>query len=248
MTWLDHVVAMPTVGCGLRPSFQSSQDYLSAFRPLLKKWGASANVGLNMDKPLNFTVARETGFNYSIEPDKLAVQFRYSYELKKEPGEIMPKLPDNIKVRKYSSLLEEAVDEFYEAFDHLVALEGRVLIRLGIVATCMLNEESLPPGVDFFVKHLARPWGGPTLAKCQVHLLSEFPADEKSRDQCHHQLNMGIDLKKNVDFILDWQRVFLAEQQMGRGKVIREHLKKCSSAALEYFERFGKGDLNYANH
>jgi hypothetical protein len=250
MTWLDHVLAIPTVGCELSPSFQTSHEYISALRPLLKKWSddvdAAEELRVSTPKPMELTIERRPGFNYSIEPGSMAVAFRYAYAAKRKPGQILPEFSGVLEVQKFSSLLEDAIERYCEAFDHIVGSETRGLMRIGIVAQCSLDGEGLPPGVSLFEKHLGRPWGG-SLAKCQAHLLGTIFQDEKITDRCHHQIDVSDDRKNDVKLVLDWQRLFLTAPNIPKGKLLRDHFKKCSSAALEYFETFGKGDLNYGD-
>ena len=245
MTWLDHVLATPIVGCAFKPSFQTAQDYLSALRPLLKRWGETADLSITAEKPMSLTIENKNGFSYSIEPDKFVVQFRYRYELKQKPGDIVPQL-SGLEVKKYSSLLENTIDEYCEAFDQIAVAESRTLGRLGIVANCRLDGEALPPGVALFLKYLGRPWGG-SLAKCQAHLLGTISESDKIKDRCHYQIDVNDDRKNDVRLTLDWQRLFLSEPQVSRGKLLREHFKKCSGDAMAYFELFGKGDLKYGD-
>jgi hypothetical protein len=246
-TWLDHVLAMPTIGCDLKPTFQSAQDYISALRPMLKQWGTTTDIDVATDKPLSLTIRRKPGFAYSFEVNKFVVQFRYLYEVKQMPGQVAPELIDAPEVQKFTSLLESVASEFSEVFDHLAASESKGLTRIGVVASCRLDGESLPPGVTLFIRHLTRPWGGKALEKCQTHLLATISEDEKFRDRCHHQIDITVDRPNDVRLVLDWQRLFSSELQIGRGKLIREQVKKCSEQALQYFERFGKGDLGYGD-
>jgi hypothetical protein len=244
VTWLDHVVATPTVGCEIKPTFHTTQDYIETLRPLLRKWGADVHV--TSDKPMNLTVARKGGFNYSFEHNKCVVQYRIPYELKHRADQNTPLSVDVPTMKKYTSLLETAEEELCEVFDLLTASETRTLTRIGIMAFCRLDGESLPPGVDLFMRYLSRPWG-PSLQKCQAHLLGIITEDEKFRDRCHHQIDMTIDRENDIRLILDWQRIYLAEPQIPKGKYLRDQVQKCSADARSYFERFGKGDMDYGN-
>jgi hypothetical protein len=246
MTWLDHTLAAPVVGCTFRPSFQSSQEYIAALRPLLKKWREKSDLEISEQTPLSLSINSKTGFNYSFESDKFAVRFQYAVQIKPKPGQIPSEIENGPDVRKYSELLASIIEEYCEVFDHIVGSESRGLQRLGIVANCRLDGRLLPPGVARFAKYLARPWGG-SLAKCQAHLLGNIAETEKTRDRCHHQIDMDDDRKDDVRFTLDWQRSFISEIELGRGKLLREQFKKCSAAAVDYFERWGKGDLDYGD-
>jgi hypothetical protein len=77
--------------------------------------------------------------------------------------------------------------------------------------------------------------------------LGTVAEDEKMKDRCHHQINLDDDRKNDVRLTLDWQRLFSSEIQVGKGKLLREHFRKCSADAVAYFERFGKGDLKYGD-
>lgn len=201
-------------------------------------------MAVSKDHPMLLKVSRKNGLNYTMEHDKFVVQFLYRLDISPKPGALLPELPSEQIIRPFSSLLTEAIDEFCTIYDQLSSSESRGVKRLGIVATCRLDENLLPPGVKMFSEYLSRPWGT-HLSKCNVHLLATISESEKIRDRCHHQLDMDDDKKGEVGFILDWQRIFTTEVEMGKGKLIREQIKKGSDAALEYFERFGRGDLRY---
>jgi hypothetical protein len=223
MTWLDHVLAMPTVGCGVVPSFHTAQELISALRPQLKEWGKTTELGITSEQPLLLTIARKDGFTYSFEPDKFAVQFRYRYELKQKPGQAIPELSPGLEFQKFSVLLGKAIDDYCAIFDQVVGSESRAVVRMGIVATCRLDKELLPPGVERFVRYLTQPWGKP-LTKCQTHLVGVLSKDEKIQDRCHHQLDMTDDRPNDVHFTLGsdcFRRHYKLSKERYRGTISR---------------------------
>lgn len=72
----------------------------------------------------------------------------------------------------------------------------------------------------------------------------------KRLQKCHHILkynNKGVDGKETeseVIFNLDYQRYFIDYNTIQNNK-IEENIDDFINTALEYFEKFGQGDLNY---
>lgn len=244
MSWLDQVLAVPTVGFVFKPWALSSNDYLAALRPLLTRWQqrGDAEVNIQMPNPLALDVRTPSGFVHSITSDKLVVQFRYSFELRSRPGQI-PELRPNVQLDRYSVVLERTIDEACELADHILGSASRPLGRIGVVAECRLDGESLPPGVLAFIKHQERPWGK-SLLKCQTHLLAVVTETDRHSDRCHHMLAMDEDNKNDVRLTLDWQRVIPSAIEI-RSNKLRDQLGECAKSAVEYFEMFGKGELRY---
>jgi len=245
MTWLDRVLATPTIGFHFEPKLYTDHDYLSNLRPLFDRWYRDWDVNISDQGPLQTAIQVSSGFSYTIRPGSFVVQFRYEHELKGQPG-LRPEIQYRNQLEKYSVLLQRTIDEFCELTGHLIGEGSRFLTMIGIVATTSLNAESPPPGVGAFLGHLERPWGR-SLLKYQTDLVSILNETSTIREQCHHRiyLDQGDEARKNhIRLILDWQRVLVSPIEL-RANKIKDHLQSGIVSALDYFERFAKGELQY---
>jgi hypothetical protein len=244
-TWLDRVLATPSVGFALKPELYSGHDVYSAARPLFEKWSKEGEVKVRRTEDA-IIFETQSGLHFTAASDKFVAEFQYRYELKERPG-LLPFIP-NLEPKKYSELSDSVIDQAAEFFDHLVNARRRTLIRVGIVASIRIDGESPPPGVALYIKHLERPWGKP-LIRCDSNLVALLGENDKTRDQCHHRLsfNQAEEEKKNdLRLVLDWQRVMLSPVELKSQGTARKYLEASSLLALEYFEKFGQGELEYA--
>ena len=245
MTWLDRVLAVPTIGFSLTPELLSDHEVVTSIRPLFDAWAKEGEVSIQQ-KDMSLAFQTASGYKFSIDHNVATVEFAYRFELKDRPG-TFPVFPQ-LETEKYSVLLERIIGKTNEFIEHVFANRRRNLVRLGIVATSRIDGENLPPGVALYIEHLQRPWGKP-LIRCDSNLVSVLREDEKTRDQCHHRLSFdqGDKLKKNdFRFVLDWQRVMLTPTELRSGSS-RGQLQSASSSALDYFEKFGRGELDYGS-
>lgn len=244
MSWLDKVLAVPTVGCGFKPIAQFSTDTLASLRPLILKHNKTeAAAAIKIVDPLHVEV-KTAGIIYAVSNESFSAQYHYAIDLVDRPGEI-PELRPRVPIDRYTNLLENVLSAWGEMVDLLLATETRSVIRIGVVAQCKLDGQSLPPGVSAFIEHQQKPWGHRPLEKCQIHIISTIGESEVGRDRCHHILDVNVDRKNDVRLILDWQRI-LPEAIEFRANKLRDITQRSVPTALEYFETFGKGDLHYA--
>jgi len=243
MTWLDRVLATPSVGLTLKPELYSEHEIFSSVRPLFDKWSKEGDVKVGQAE-LTLSFGTALGFIFTVRPDTIVVEFKCKFELKQRPG-LLPVFP-NVEAKKYSELLETTVQQTNDFVDHILAIRRRTLTRIGVVAATRIDGECPPPGVASYIKHLQRPWQSP-LIRCDSNLLSLLAEDTNKREQCHHRLifNQADEDKKN-DFglTLDWQRVMITPVELKSGAA-QQHLQSSCSSALTYFERFGTGELEY---
>jgi hypothetical protein len=112
------------------------------------------------------------------------------------------------------------------------------------VADTNLPVDSLPPGIVYFIDHLGKPWNK-ELIKVDSTLLSKLNEGKSHIDQCHHAIKFNKSVTDGeLIFKLDWQRLYSEPLLLDFNK-IKEEISLCINQALNYFERFGEGDLNY---
>lgn len=246
LTWLDRTLAAPTIGLLLEPHLVHSGEYAKALMPSLQKWASELpKLEVVSANPFSFQATHGPGFQYRFDHENLVAQFSYRAEMKDTPGGApIVHLPGG--VRPYSDLIAEM----------LVEVGGLILLlqqagirqrvrRIGIVADVRLNGTALPPGVERYVAHLTRPWGG-RLQKCQTDLLATVAEAPAHVDRCHHRYDATVDRGDDVRLTLDWQRFYGESVSLPHGKEkLASYLAEAAKDASNYFSRFAEGDLAY---
>jgi hypothetical protein len=246
MIWLDRVLATPAIGFSFKPELTTEHEVLSSIRPLFDQWTKAGEVKFLKNRQESLlTFETVSGFHYKVRADAAIVEFKYKSEIQTPPG-LLPMLPE-CETKAFSELFEECVERAADFFDRIIG-RRRPLVRAGIVAATRIDGETPPPGIALYVKHLQSPWQRP-LYRCSSNVLGVLEENDKYRDQCHHELifDQSVEAHKN-DFRLnlDWQRVYLAPNEIKSGNS-KQQLKSLSPVALEYFEKFGRGELHYGN-
>lgn len=177
-----------------------------------------------------------------FSPESLNVQFMYKQKSVDRPGQF-PHLEPHPAVRPYSALLETAFKEISDLINVLIT-NRRTLRRIGIVADSRLDISAPPPGILDLINFLQKPWG------CQMDVINGqiTPILSKTASQterCHHTLHYdNTNLPEDLRLKLDWQRNFDEQISVNAQNAIKQ-VKDAIDAATAYFERFGRGDLNY---
>jgi hypothetical protein len=66
------------------------------------------------------------------------------------------------------------------------------------------------------------------------------------RDQCHHLLKFdNTTPETGIRLALDWQRLFETPILLSETNRLLDNLTSSKDGALNYFQQFGEGDLNY---
>jgi hypothetical protein len=235
-SWLNRAVAVPVVGFAFDPILRSSAFLIRDFEPLTKAW-ASEGVQVTEVEPLKVRIDRASGVHCSVDQHNIVVGFGYPVAVTEDGREIA-----FLKVgekRAFTDLLALVLQAAAEICAELV--KKRPLQRIGVVANVKLPPEAPPPGVEQYLKHLGRPWGSTPTA-----VISRVSASLGSAEQCHHQLQWQADPSTVMQLTLDWQRRFAARPEVD-GQALQKMAADASKSALEYFDRFGEGDLNYAD-
>jgi hypothetical protein len=250
MIWLDSLFAVPVVGVHMIPDFKEVFEFQKRIGNFLDflavdKPSQIAKFVIKPDEIWGYSISvRETGFSFVLRPQDIIGQ--YSYEIKHvpHPGSLPTFEPPT--TMPYSQLLEKIFNYVQEFVSFIKDLKGFKYDRIGIVANIGSDKESLPPGVLEWIEHLSKPWR--ELIKSESLLLAKLQENEERgyRDQCHHILKFDDTTPEiGIRFTLDWQRFFKKPILISEAKGLSENLISCKNEALNYFQKFGEGDLNY---
>ena len=249
--WLDQVLATPTLGVLLKPCILSQHEYISALRPLieecLSKGGVyEPNTPTEPGGGTNIELSYPDGYTYRISAMEITVQFRYAQHLAEpeSPGLLPKSVEYEHEFEPYGQLLQRTLEKTAALLERFPGEERRALGGIGIVGSCAIASGSPPPGIVAFVNHIGRPWQT-DLISGRVTLAAELASTEHHMDACQHRLVWESE-QTNIHTRLEWQRTFRPELEAD-GSRIHEQFVQCVPLALQYFERFGAGDLNYAS-
>jgi hypothetical protein len=236
-TWLDTLVAVPTVGLAVSPTFQSSAVGVERLRGLFQEWDKKGLV-ITVQTPSALGLQVETADGYLLNVDSMNVVIRFQYrtELLEYPGGFPALSP--IKRIPYSVLLTEVQERITQVCTALFQGDPPSLKRIGVVAACRMEPAECPPGVTALNKHLVEPWEGPVSAHKAVFTV-EVGNTAGALDQCHYQLEHG---STETKVSLDWQRLLKSSIRLNPGD-LRAELEAVVGAAQSYFERVGEGDV-----
>ncbi len=255
MNWLDLVVAAPTVGLLFDEWHKTTDEYVKAATPLLRKMSARLRdrpgkneVTVAADGPLGLQVNDPTGHIIKFDHKNVISQFTIPMEVQDRAGKLPELTFDGLE--PFSKKLDEVLTYLTDAVGAVQSIGNqRKLVRVGLVAQCRLDGESLPPGIERFVNHTASPWGRP-LQKLNADLLAVLGEDDDGRvvSRCHHHLDLTVDRLdgRDVRLKLDWQRFWYEPYFLPQGSEKRMlELQGLCAEGMEYFNRFAMGDLNY---
>lgn len=242
MLWLDSVLAVPAIGVRIDVkinelnSFQ--QDILNFITYLKEKHDL---IELKRKSVFGFVI-NTPGPSFEIVPNNLVAEFEYQITQKDISGEFP--IIEKPELKLYSEIIHMLLDDIYMLFGTLKSIKNITYDRIGIVAKTNLSKESIPPGIVAWIDYLGKPWGTKLLKSESTFFLRLLETD-KYYNQCHHLIKFDeIIEEKGFDFKLDWQRSFKEKIIFDNDKIISD-IESCISEALDYFEKFGAGELNY---
>lgn len=242
MLWLDNILAVPAIGIRIKVEISELVNFRDNIIPffdfLNKKY---EKIEVKQKKLFGFSV-EAPNLSYTILPDNIIADYEYNVLQQEVSGSFPKTLTPELK--SYTELLALIFDDIKYVIDIVGKLKHITYDRIGIVAKVNLSQDSLPPGIISWIKYLSRPWGM-DIIKCETLLLVKLNESIISSDQCHHLINFNETTpEKGYEFKLDWQRIFKEPRPINFGKIIVD-IEACKTEAINYFENFGAGDLNY---
>ncbi len=188
MSWCDKLASTPAVGFTIDWHFATSSAILQAFSPILDKLVQDNKQMFTVERQEPFIVVFITndGFQYSIEPSKIAVSFRHRLKVKHTSGG-PPTMELLSRPLPFSKLLPNVSKRLIEATLLLPGTKTRTVTRIGIVSTTLVAEDEVPPGVARFIKYIGRPWKG-SVDNFNVQIVADLDKTPKWSDRCVHLL------------------------------------------------------------
>lgn len=244
-TWLDAVYARPAVGITMAPLFRFPHEVASLFSPMIQRLTERGQV---VQCQLDGNSFRLTTADMAalVSPTDVVVEYVDSPTLEHRSGRPSLKFGTDEPIL-YSRMCTELLKFGNSITDAAHGARTRGLQRVGVVASCVLDRNNLPPGGERLIRHITQPWGAAPIT-CQLQLtVPTGIARGDTQDRCHHFIDLNAGTEGSAVVLrLDWQREF----RVDRAFSTREYLpliEQCLEDALTYFERFGGGDLEFVS-
>lgn len=240
MNWLDQVFATPLIGVLMTGSFSRIEsirnDVLALADATLQR---DESVTLTEKKSHGIEIHEKTGYSTIIDPKQFTVEYRYNLDHETVPG----KLPRQVTttLTPFSELLDgckSRANELIRIFSEHGAVQ---CARVGLIMRTTLDPDNLPPGIQSLLDFYKHPFTG-SLIKVNSTMLSIVDERDDETDRCHHHLNIDtLQKTPQMDFTLDWQRLFSGNKSLARESDFRSTVEESISAALEYATEVADG-------
>jgi hypothetical protein len=239
-SWCDKLASVPGAGFGIDAHFASSDAILDAVSSITDELFDDPKVLFSLTHQTTFDVrfSTEQGFNYSVEPSKIAVEFKHRMRPRAISGG-PPVMEMLSRPLPYTELLPEVVKKLIHLGTLIPKSRERNVTRIGIISTTAVAEEEAPPGISRFIEYMGRPWGG-SLETYQMQVNAEISKGQGPYDRCHHTIIKTEDKDALLTVTLDFQRVFSSGIPI-RADELKDASDRVQTAALKYFEDVGEG-------
>ncbi len=242
MLWLDGLLAHPTIGIQVIPSFKEIHLFKNGINYFIDYLVQEySDLDIEVTDIFGYTIrAKKTGHFFSLTNKNIVLGIGYFVEKKPRPGKLPRfQMPE---VQSYSENFEILQQHLDKLLTCLVELNNFKFNRIGIVADVNIDKGSLPPGVEKWIESLEKPLGN-TLVSSRTSLISKISENDKVKEQCHHIIDfddyrpeLGVHLK------LDWQRFFNISEPLSHN-ITSRLAQNCKEDAFDYFEKFAEGNL-----
>lgn len=239
--WLEKVRAVPTIGARSRTTFESAATILPRLRSLLAKWDSLGGLKISFEDNFKLKVERPDGLQLQVTHDNVVCKFYYLTQLL-EKGTADPALKAARAYTPYRDLLKLVSEAFLEVVNELNKGGNREIVRIGVVAEGAVDPSDLPPGFSAYFEYISRIWNGGDL-EMRGDIISTLSDTDEYSDKCHHNITYSR-TSDTLPFILDWQRYFKSPVTSAINK-LTSTMEPITGASLDYFGKFGLGDLGY---
>lgn len=131
VSWCDKLASTPTVGFGVEADFASSGSIIDAIAPILKKYVSNEKLNFSVDRhdTFNFIFSTSHGYQYIIEPMRIAVGFVHKVKTKQVSAGY-PIVEMISEPAPYTELLLSACEKLVEATLMLPRATARRISRV----------------------------------------------------------------------------------------------------------------------
>lgn len=241
MSWCDKLSSTPSVGVKFDYHFAPSAEIMEVLAPILNKLvaGDKAKFEIGRQDPFLVEFTTEDGLRYGVDPSRLWIEFLHRLKVKPISGGL-PVAELVSSSAPFSELLPDLSKRLTEAVEHILTIRPRKLVRVGIIASTLVAESELPPGLSRFIEYIARPWHG-LVGQYGFNITADIGKTEKWIDRCTHIVAKPEDSEELLTLKFDWQRTFVATRE-ATPELVREAFAHAIDASSSYFEDLAEGD------
>ena len=226
---------MPTLGFAFNPVIRHGAFLWRDLEELTTRWSHEPFQVSDLE-PMKIRIERSSGVHCTIDQQNIVVGFSYPVAVTEDGRQIA-----FVKVgekRAFTDLLPLVRETAADVCG--VLIKKRLVSRIGVVANVKLPPDAPPPGVEQYLHHLGRPWRSAPEA-----VVSRVTARLSTTERCHHQVQWQTE-STALALNLDWQRLCEPPKEVDAKSLEKLAVEACDSA-LQYFDKFGEGDLNYGD-
>jgi hypothetical protein len=241
LTWCDKLASTPSIGLRLDPHLTTTAALLSAIEPVLNEWvdGDTMNFAIDRLDAFGLELTSNNGFHYGIDQSRIWIDFVHRMKLKAtSAGPPIAELTS--EALPFTRLIDDIESRLVKVTMLLPGVGRRRLRRIGIVATTILDDDAMPPGIARLVGYMARPWWG-AVEHYQVQIMSKLEEHVGWIDKCLHILAKPSEPDQLTTLKFDWQRWFDPDQAV-HSETLGDLLRKAVRSAMEYFEELAEGN------
>jgi hypothetical protein len=244
---MDNLLVTPTIGINYKANFPLAFKYKEILlNAINKSFGENEfKIQVNKENPIAMIIQMQDGFTFTIDQHNSVVSYNYPIIQKRKPGRL-PTIESN-EIKIYSELLDDAKKHIKFIWSILNQDDIHKINRLGLMAVCNIEKAAIPPGLDQYVKHFNKPWDD-ELDTIEGSIIANIQKTDTYYEKCHHILKYSnsnnVEDESEVNLNLDYQRYFNEVISIPTNK-IDDVLNDFIKTSLNYFEKFGQGDLNY---
>jgi hypothetical protein len=241
VSWCDKLASVPGAGFGIDAHFASSDSILSGITSLTDALFSDSKPHFSLTHQASFEVrfSTETGLNYTIEPTRVAVEFKHQMRPRAISGGL-PVMEMLSRPLPFTELLPQVTKRLVEVALLVPGAKTRKVNRIGVLSTTAVSEKEVPPGVSRFIEYIGRPWHGAVEAY-SFQITSDIGKGAGYRDRCLHTIVLPEDKESLMTMTFDFQRLFTSGMPIQQQAPLKEAVDRVEKAALRYFEDIGEG-------
>lgn len=241
-SWCDKLASVPTVGFTLDWQLTPGANLLSTVAPFFDAYTSENGPEFEITKyePLSFVVQTRTGYQFTVDPSKIVVQFQHQMQARSVSGG-SPVMEMLSGAGKYTDMLPEMSTKLLELTFKIPGISRRKIRRIGVVSTTLVTIDEAPPGIISYLEKFSEPWGGIS-KNFSVRVMGDLEKTAEWTQRCIHNFVQPEESDEPMIVTLDWQRLFIGDRIHGQIPM-RKILDECCQNATAYFERLGDGSM-----
>jgi hypothetical protein len=240
MSWCDKLASTPAVGFKLDYHFAPSTDILDVLTPILDRLveGDKVKFTLNRQDPFAIELTTEDGFHYGVDPSRVWIDFQHRLKVKPTSGG--PPVAELLsRPTPFSDLLPDVSQRLIDASELIVKVPPRKLMRVGVIASTLVAEDDLPPGMKRFIEYIGRPWHG-LVEQYTFQITADLEKTADWFDRCTHIVTRTEDPEQLLTLRFDWHRTFVTGRVATR-ESMQEEISRAEEKSMAYFEDLAEG-------